>query len=163
MITFTNGRILRFDSPDDTFEIKINDESVKTGSLQTSFTPAVNPPVTISDPNSTKPSDWVDAAEIADPDAVKPEDWDESAPSLIVDESAVKPAGWLEDEEENVADPDAEMPEEWDEEEDGDWLAPSVPNPKCEDAPGCGTWTASVPSPLSTSRALFSLLSDADP
>jgi hypothetical protein len=135
-------------SPDDTFEIKINDESVKTGSLADSFAPAVYPPATVADPSSTKPADWVDEAEIADPEATKPADWDESAPALITDDEAVMPEGWLVDEQPTIADPEAVIPDEWDEEEDGDWLAPSVPNPLCEDAPGCGPWTAPlVPNP----------------
>ena len=48
--------------PDQTYEIKINDESVKSGSLLEDFNPAVNPPEEIDDPNDLKPEDWVDVA-----------------------------------------------------------------------------------------------------
>ncbi len=75
--------------PDQTFEIKVNNESVSKGSLLDSFTPSVNPPKEINDPEDSKPADWVDDAKIADPEASKPDDWDEDAPLEIVDESAV--------------------------------------------------------------------------
>ena len=63
--------------PDQTFDIQVNGESVKSGSLLEDFTPAVNPEKEIDDPNDSKPSDWVDEAKIPDPDATKPDDWDE--------------------------------------------------------------------------------------
>jgi len=128
-------------SPDQTFEIWINDESVSSGSLLEDFYPAVNPPKMIDDPEDFKPETWVDIAEIDDPDATKPDDWDEDAPLMITDTSATKPEDWLENEPETIPDPEAEKPEEWDDEEDGDWIPPSVPNPKCEEAAGCGPWT----------------------
>jgi calnexin len=74
--------------PDQSFEIKINNESSKKGSLLTSFEPPVNPRKEIDDPEDKKPADWVDEAKISDPEATKPEDWDEDAPKEIVDESA---------------------------------------------------------------------------
>ncbi|CAG8803607.1 31997_t:CDS:2, partial [Racocetra persica] len=37
--------------PNNTFEIRVNNESVKTGDLLNDFTPAVNPPKEIDDPN----------------------------------------------------------------------------------------------------------------
>ena len=74
--------------PDQTFEIKVNNLSVKTGSLLENFEPAVNPPKKIDDPKDKKPADWVEEAKIADPEAKKPEDWDEEAPLEIVDEAA---------------------------------------------------------------------------
>lgn len=126
--------------PDQTYEIKINDESVKSGSLLEDFSPAVNPPEEIDDPNDSKPADWVDTAKIPDPEAKKPEDWDEDAPREILDEDAEKPDDWLEDEPELIPDPDATKPDDWDDEEDGDWVPPSVPNPKCIEASGCGKW-----------------------
>lgn len=100
--------------PDQTFEILINDESVRKGSLFDDFDPAVNPPKEIDDPEDFKPESWVDLEEIDDVSATKPDDWDEDAPLTITDTSAVKPADWLEGEAELVADPDAEKPEEWD-------------------------------------------------
>ncbi|KAI0271488.1 Calreticulin family-domain-containing protein [Gloeopeniophorella convolvens] len=126
--------------PNNTYDVLFNGESHNTGSVLEDFTPAVNPPAEIDDPEDTKPEDWVDTKRIADPDATKPDDWDEDAPFEIYDEEAVKPEGWLDDEPSSIPDPDAEKPEEWDDEEDGDWLAPTVPNPKCAEAPGCGVW-----------------------
>lgn len=127
--------------PDQTFEIKVNDESVKSGSLLENFEPAVNPPDLIDDPNDTKPSDWVDVPKIPDPEAAKPDDWDEDAPREIPDEDVEKPEDWLDDEPELIPDPDATKPDDWDDEEDGDWVAPTIPNPKCLAASGCGEWT----------------------
>ncbi|KAJ6126854.1 hypothetical protein N7523_002466 [Penicillium sp. IBT 18751x] len=128
-------------NPDQTFEILINGESSKKGSLLEDFNPPVNPEKEIDDPKDKKPADWVDEVKIADPEATKPDDWDEEAPFEIVDEEAEKPEDWLEDEPTSIPDPEAEKPEDWDDEEDGDWLAPTVPNPKCADVSGCGEWT----------------------
>ncbi|KAF9524095.1 Calreticulin family-domain-containing protein [Crepidotus variabilis] len=125
-------------NPDNTFEVLINGESEKKGSLLEDFEPSVNPAKEIDDPEDKKPEDWVDEAQIPDPDAKKPEDWDEDAPFEILDEDAVKPEGWLDDEPATIPDPDATKPEEWDDEEDGDWIAPTVANPKC--SVGCGEW-----------------------
>ncbi|MCJ1320236.1 hypothetical protein MMC15_005574 [Xylographa vitiligo] len=126
--------------PDQTFQIQINGESLKNGSLLEDFTPSVNPEKEIDDTKDTKPEDWVDQARIADPEATKPEDWDEDAPFEVLDEEATKPDDWLDDEPSMIPDPEAEKPEDWDDEEDGDWIPPSVPNPKCEEASGCGKW-----------------------
>ncbi|KAJ5638005.1 Calnexin [Penicillium lividum] len=127
--------------PDQTFEILVNGESVKEGSLLEDFAPAVNPEKEIDDPKDKKPTDWVDEVQIADPEASKPADWDEEAPFEILDEEAEKPEDWLEDEPTSIGDPEAEKPEDWDDEEDGDWVPPTVPNPKCADVSGCGEWT----------------------
>ena len=126
--------------PDQTYEIKINNESVKSGSLLDDFDPPVNPPLEIDDPNDMKPVDWVDAAKIQDPEAQKPDEWDEDAPREIPDEDAVKPNDWLEDEPEFISDPSATKPDDWDDEEDGDWIPPTIANPKCVEASGCGPW-----------------------
>ncbi|KAI9099881.1 Calreticulin family-domain-containing protein [Phlyctochytrium arcticum] len=126
--------------PDQTFRILIDNEEVKKGSLLEDFTPAVNPPKEISDPEDKKPSDWVDDEKVVDAKAKKPEDWDESAPSEILDEDAKTPADWLVNEPSTIPDPEAKKPEDWDDEEDGDWIAPSIPNPKCESVSGCGEW-----------------------
>ncbi|KAK1923820.1 ER-associated protein catabolism-related protein [Papiliotrema laurentii] len=141
-ITKTTALYTLIVKPDQTFEILINDESVRNGSLLEDFTPAVNPPKEIDDPEDFKPETWVDIAEIDDPTATKPDDWDEDAPLMITDTAATKPEDWLENEPETIPDPEAEKPEEWDDEEDGDWIPPSVPNPKCEEAAGCGPWSA---------------------
>ncbi|KAI9043387.1 calnexin [Aspergillus affinis] len=126
--------------PDQTFQILIDGESVKEGTLLEDFNPPVNPEKEIDDPKDKKPSDWVDEAKIADPEAKKPEDWDEEAPFEVVDEEATIPEDWLQDEPTSVPDPEAEKPEDWDDEEDGDWVPPTVPNPKCNEVSGCGAW-----------------------
>ena len=82
-----------------------NGESHNLGNLLEDFTPSVNPPAEIDDPEDKKPEDWIDEKRIADPDATKPEDWDEDAPYEIPDEEATKPEGWLDDEPEFVPDP----------------------------------------------------------
>lgn len=126
--------------PNNTYQISIDGEQLRNGSLFEDFQPAVNPEKEIDDPDDKKPSDWVDEARIADPEATKPEDWDEDAPYEIPDEEATKPDDWLDDEPTMVPDPEAEKPEDWDDEEDGDWIPPQVPNPKCSEASGCGKW-----------------------
>ncbi|KAG0354590.1 Calreticulin family-domain-containing protein [Gamsiella multidivaricata] len=126
--------------PDQTFEVRINNDIASSGSLLENFQPPVNPPKEIDDPNDKKPDNWVEEAKIPDPKATKPDDWDEDAPARILDEKAKKPRNWLEDEVPEIPDPEAVKPEDWDDEEDGDWIAPSIPNPKCQDN-GCGKWT----------------------
>ena len=127
--------------PNNTFAIRENGKEVKSGSLFEDFTPSVNPPEEIDDPNDSKPEDWVDQARIPDPDATKPEDWDEDAPFEIVDEDATIPEDWLVDEPKVIPDPEAEKPADWEDDEDGDWIPPTVPNPKCGDVSGCGPWS----------------------
>jgi len=127
--------------PDQSFQILIDGEALRNGTLLEDFTPSVNPATEIDDPNDKKPTDWVEEAKISDPEATKPEDWDEEAPFQIVDTEATKPADWLENEPTMIPDPEAEKPEDWDDEEDGDWQAPMVSNPKCDEASGCGPWS----------------------
>ncbi|KAH0808115.1 hypothetical protein GEV33_014666 [Tenebrio molitor] len=126
--------------PDNTFEISLDRKIVNSGSLLEDFTPTVNPPKEIDDPNDKKPEDWDEREKIADPEAVKPDDWDEDAPAQIVDESAVMPEGWLENEPTHIPDPDAKKPDDWDTEMDGEWEPPLIDNPLCKDAVGCGSW-----------------------
>ncbi|OLL26964.1 Calnexin [Neolecta irregularis DAH-3] len=126
--------------PDQSFEIKINNESIKKGSLLENFKPPVNPQKEIDDPEDLKPEAWVDEAKIPDPEAAKPDDWDETAPATILDEEAEKPEDWLEDEPLDISDPDAEKPEEWNDEEDGEWTPAKIHNPKCGSISGCGPW-----------------------
>jgi len=126
--------------PDNTFEVSIDHTLVNHGTLLDSFTPPVNPPAEIEDPEDFKPTDWDEREKIADPEAVKPEDWDEDAPRKILDEDAEKPDGWLDDESDMVPDPDAVRPEDWDDDMDGEWEAALINNPACADAPGCGPW-----------------------
>jgi calnexin len=126
--------------PDQSFQILIDGESVKNGTLHEDFSPAINPPKEIDDAKDKKPADWVEEPRIPDPEATKPEDWDEDQPFDVVDEEATKPADWLDEELLVIPDPEAEKPEDWDDEEDGDWIPPTVPNAKCEEHSGCGKW-----------------------
>ncbi|KAH3685166.1 hypothetical protein WICPIJ_003859 [Wickerhamomyces pijperi] len=126
--------------PTQEFQIRINGEIVKSGSLIGEFTfkPSFSPPKLIEDPDSTKPEDWVDEEYILDPNqATKPDDWDEEAPYLIDDPQAIKPETWDEDEPLYIPNPDSQKPPEWKEEEDGIWIAPLIFNTKCL-SHGCG-------------------------
>ncbi|TIA87119.1 hypothetical protein E3P99_03376 [Wallemia hederae] len=129
-------------NPDNEFEVRINNDTVKKGSLLTDFDPPVNPPTHIHDPSDSKPVDWVEEAVIADPHATKPADWDESQPRQIHDPAAVKPDTWNEELPSLIPSPDILKPDEWDDEEDGEFVAPLIPNPSCEGLAGCGKWTA---------------------
>ncbi|XP_058791116.1 calnexin-like isoform X2 [Phymastichus coffea] len=126
--------------PDNTFVIKVDGTIVNEGSLLDDFTPPVNPPLEIEDPNDKQPEDWDEREKIPDPTAVKPDDWDEDAPAQIIDESDVIPDGWLENEPATIPNPESVKPEDWDEEMDGEWEPPEVQNPKCVTAPGCGPY-----------------------
>ncbi|KAK1790841.1 hypothetical protein P4O66_014688 [Electrophorus voltai] len=94
-------------NPDQTYEVKIDNEKVESGSLEEDWD--LLPPKKIKDPEAKKPEDWDDRAKIADETDTKPEDWD-------------KP--------ENIPDPDAKKPEDWDEDMDGEWEPPMIPNPE---------------------------------
>ncbi|XP_046442797.1 calnexin-like isoform X2 [Daphnia pulex] len=128
--------------PDNTFDVSVDYKIVNKGTLLEDFSPPVNPPSEIDDPEDRKPDDWDEREKIADPDAKKPDDWDEDEPEQVADADAVKPDGWLDDEPEMIPDPSAEKPEDWDEDMDGTWEAPLINNPSCESAPGCGLWKA---------------------
>ncbi|CEG41016.1 calnexin [Plasmopara halstedii] len=125
---------------DNTFEVFVDQESVKSGTLLDNFLPSVIPEKEIDDPQDSKPKDWVDLKKIRDPNAVKPDDWDEEAPARILDEDATKPDDWLDDEPAMINDPDVTKPEDWDDEDDGEFVVPQIPNPKCADVSGCGEW-----------------------
>ncbi|KAG1686671.1 hypothetical protein DVH05_006400 [Phytophthora capsici] len=125
---------------DNTFEVFVDQKSVKSGNLLKDFLPAVIPEKEIDDPEDSKPDDWVDEKKIRDPNAVKPDDWDEDAPARIPDEDAVKPDDWLDNEPSVIDDPDVVKPEDWDDEDDGDFVVPQIPNPKCAEVSGCGEW-----------------------
>ncbi|KAL4658873.1 calreticulin-3 [Arapaima gigas] len=91
--------------PDQTYEVKIDNEKVESGSLEDDWD--FLPPKKIKDPEAIKPEDWDDRAKIDDVTDTRPEDWD-------------KP--------ENIPDPDAKKPDDWDEEMDGEWEPPMIPN-----------------------------------
>jgi len=126
---------------DNTFEILVDGEVEKSGSLLNDVTPSVVPPKMLPDSKDAKPEDWVDEETIPDTNALKPpkEEWDEDAPEFIKDLDATKPDGWNEDEKPKIPDPNAQKPKNWDDDEDGEWLAPMVDNLKCEI--GCGKWS----------------------
>lgn len=124
------------------FEIRVNGEVVKAGSLLSEgvFGPPLNPPKMIPNPESVKPDDWDDRAVIPDPEVQKPDDWDESEPFTIPDPTHIKPDGWDESIPEFIPNPNAQKPGFWNEAEDGEWIAPLIQNPACYSSTGCGTW-----------------------
>lgn len=44
--------------PDNSFEIRVDHKVINEGSLLSEFTPPVNPPREIDDPEDKKPEDW---------------------------------------------------------------------------------------------------------
>lgn len=94
--------------PDDTFEVFVDNKSVRSGKLEDEFD--LLPPREIPDPDVSKPEDWVDTKQIQDPNDVKPEGYDDIP--------------------EEIPDPDAKKPDDWDDDEDGEWEAPMVDNPE---------------------------------
>jgi calreticulin len=104
-------------SPDNTFEVFIDLESVKQGNLADNwdFLKAKE----IKDPAQSKPEDWVDTPQMADPADVKPEGYDDIS--------------------EQIPDPEAAKPEDWDDEEDGDYEPPMIDNPEYK-----GPWRAAM-------------------
>ena len=106
---------------DNTFKVLIDNEEAHGGALEDFFD--VLPAKEIGDPDSQKPSDWVDSPTIADVNDVKPADWDD-VPELIQDASATRP-------------------EDWDDEKDGEWKAPKIGNPDYK-----GEWRQkTIPNP----------------
>uniref|UniRef100_A0A3B3DGB2 Calreticulin n=1 Tax=Oryzias melastigma TaxID=30732 RepID=A0A3B3DGB2_ORYME len=94
-------------NPDQTYEVKIDNEKVESGSLEEDWD--FLPPKKIKDPEAKKPEDWDDRPKIDDPEDTKPEDWE-------------KP--------EYIPDPDAKKPEDWMEDMDGEWEPPMINNPE---------------------------------
>jgi calreticulin len=92
---------------DNTFEVLIDNKSVRKGPLSEHFD--FLEPKTIKDPDAKKPEDWVDEAMIFDAESKKPDDWD--------------------DQPEEISDPEAKKPGDWDDEDDGEWEAPMIDNP----------------------------------
>jgi len=107
--------------PDNTFEVFVDNKSVRSGKLEDEFN--FLPPKTIKDPDQSKPDDWVDEAEIDDPDDKKPDGYDDIP--------------------EEIPDPDAKKPDDWDDDDDGEWEPPMVDNPKYK-----GPWKPKrIPNP----------------
>jgi len=94
--------------PDNTFEVFVDNKSVRSGKLEDEFD--FLEPKEIKDPDQSKPSDWVDAAKIPDPADEKPEGYDDIP--------------------EEIPDPDVTKPDDWDDEDDGEWEPPMVDNPE---------------------------------
>lgn len=127
--------------PDNSFEIMIDAKSVKSGSLLSDFSPAVNPPRKIDDPEDIKPADWSEEKEIEDMDAKEPADWDKYTHEYIPDPNKlVAPADWLQNEPRFIPDPDAKKPRRWDDSVQGPWKPKMIPNPKCVGVSGCGKY-----------------------
>lgn len=95
-------------NPDNTFEISVDHKVINEGHLLKDFSPSVNPPKEVDDPNDQKPESWDEREKIPDPTAVKPDGWD-VAPE-IQDPNASKPENWLDDEEDMIQDTTAEKP-----------------------------------------------------
>ncbi|KAL7563163.1 hypothetical protein ACA910_014442 [Epithemia clementina (nom. ined.)] len=94
--------------PDNTFEVFVDNKSVREGKLEDEFD--FLEPKEIKDPDAKKPDDWVDVAKIPDPEDKKPDGWDD-IPKFIPD-------------------PEAKKPDDWDDEDDGEWEAPMLDNPE---------------------------------
>ena len=58
-------------NPDQTYEVRINNEKVESGSLEDDWD--MLPPKKVKDPEATKPGDWDDRAKIDDPSDTKSE------------------------------------------------------------------------------------------
>jgi calreticulin len=95
-------------NPDNTFQVLIDNKSVKKGKLDEHFDFLGEEK--IQDPDASKPTDWVDKAKIVDPEDKKPEGYDDIT--------------------EEIADPDAVKPDDWDDEDDGVWEPPMMDNPE---------------------------------
>jgi len=84
---------------DNTFEVLIDNKSVRAGSLEDEFDFLESRE--IKDPKESKPDDWVDEKRIPDPEDKKPDGYDDVPPE--------------------IPDPKAKKPGDWDEEDDGEW------------------------------------------
>ena len=128
---------------DNTVQVLIDNVLRTSANLlsETDFTPLINPPRTIDDPEATKPSWWVDEKMMLDPSSSKPVDWDEDAPEKVPDASVNKPGDWLDEAPTLVSDSTAKRPDDWNDYDDGEWEPPLVPNPDCP-ARGCVEWIA---------------------
>jgi calnexin len=120
------------------FQIRINDKLVKSGSLLTDFEPPVNPPYLIDDPTDSRPPDWDDRQFVINETASQPPDWNESEPEFIDDPAhLVPPEGWLIDEPLFIEDPKSKPAKH----RKSKKKPRMIPNPKCLGAIGCGPYT----------------------
>jgi calnexin len=132
-----------------TFEVLLDDKSIRNGTFSADFDPPLFEAPTIDDPRQKKPPDWDDRVYVPDPNGVKPADWDDDAPERIPYAARLTPPpGWLVDEPPRVPRTDAKQPDDWDEDKMGKWRPPSMRNPACAKAPGCGPYNPPmVPNP----------------
>merc|ERR1711915_192372 len=116
--------------PDNTFEISIDHTLVNHGTLLDSFTPPVNPPAKIDDPNDSMPADWDEREKIPDPEATKPDDWEAPLIDNPVCTSVSGCGPWKQPMIDNPA-------------YKGKWFAPMINNPGYK-----GKWKpAKIPNP----------------
>merc|ERR1711915_1168453 len=116
--------------PDNTFEISIDHTLVNHGTLLDSFTPPVNPPAEIDDPNDSMPADWDEREKIPDPEATKPGDWEAPLIDNPVCTSVSGCGPWKQPMIDNPA-------------YKGKWFAPMINNPGYK-----GKWKpAKIPNP----------------
>lgn len=54
-------------SPPCSYDVLIDGESKKSGSIFEDFEPAFNPPAEIEDPDETKPESWIDTTQCVPP------------------------------------------------------------------------------------------------
>jgi calreticulin len=94
--------------PDNTFEVFVDNKSVRSGKLEDEFD--FLEPKQIKDPDAKKPADWVDVKKIPDPEDKKPEGYDDIP--------------------KEIPDPEATKPEDWSDEDDGQWEPPMIDNPE---------------------------------
>ena len=123
--------------PNNTFEILLDNNIIKSGDYFSSFEPSIIPSQFIPDPNIKKPLDWDDNEFIIDNNATKPIDWDENAPEFINDFNLTPPSNWLINEPLMIIDDSIEKPKEWDDKLFGEFIQPLKNNPKCINN-GCG-------------------------
>lgn len=125
--------------PNSDLEVRINGKVVELGNLVTDldlFSPTMNPPKIVEDPNDRKPDDWDDRKHIPDPNVEPPEDYEKlHAHPVIPDPDAVMPDEWDESAPRYIPDPNAVKPDDAPQ----NWQPPMIVNPKCET--GCGKWT----------------------
>jgi calreticulin len=93
-------------TPNNTYEVRIDNEIIATGNIKDDFN--LLPPPMIPVVGSMKPTNWVDIKEIPDQEDKKPSDWPDDPPE--------------------IRDWDAKKPRDWDDELDGEWR-PMKKNP----------------------------------
>ena len=100
---------------DNTFEVFIDNKSVRSGKLEDKFD--FLPEKEIKDPDQSKPADWVDDAQMDGLNDQKPDGYSNTP--------------------EDIPDPDATKPDDWDDEDNGEWEPPMIDNPDYK-----GPWKA---------------------